>query len=270
MGIMGKAAGTFGEAFRDKTVWITGASSGIGEALARELGAGGARVILSARRADRLLEIAATIPQARVLPLDLAQPDTLEQKAQEALTFFGGLDMIVHNGGLSQRSRAAETPLAHTRHIMEVNFFSTVILTQAVLPALRASRGTILVISSIIGKFGAPGRSTYAASKHALHGYYEAVRAEETDLQVTLVNPGFIRTEVSAHALHADGTEHGKIDPGQEKGMSADECARRILRGVSKGKDEMLVGGLECGGVLLKRWAPWLLTRILRGRNVDG
>lgn len=255
--------------YHGKTVWVTGASSGIGEALAREAGAAGARVILSARRADRLLEIAAGIPQARVLPLDLSAPDTLPAKAREALAFFGGLDILIHNGGVSQRGYAAETPIEQTRLIMETNFFSTVILTRELLPALRAAHGRLIVISSIMGKHGGPGRSSYAASKHALHGYYESLRAEELDIGVTLVNPGYIRTEVSQHALTANGGEHGKLDPGQAKGMTPEVCAHKILTGAAKGKDELLIGGWECGGVLLKRWAPAILTRILRGRSID-
>lgn len=260
---------SYDHCYRGRVVWITGASSGIGEGLARELGRAGARLILSARNVERLEQIAAELPDCKVLPLDLAQPESLAAKAQEALALYGGLDMIVHNGGIGQRSYAADTPLEQTRLIMEVDFFSTVILTKELLPALRAAHGKILVISSLMGKFGGPGRSAYAAAKHALHGYYEALRAEELNIQITLVTPGYIRTNISLHALRADGSEHGKLDPGQEKGMPTDVCAVKILRGAAKGKNEILVGGWECAGAHLKRWAPGFLTRILRGRSIE-
>lgn len=258
--------------FSGKRVWITGASSGIGEALAVAFSAAGARVILSARSADKLAALAATMPQAHVLPLDLGDIPALPQKAREALAVWGGLDIMVHNGGMGQRSTAFDTPLANTERIMNVNFLSTVVLTREVLPAMRANKsGQFLIISSLMGKFGAPGRSIYAASKHALQGYYESLRAEEwyNGIRVTIAIPGYIRTNISRHALLPDGGEHGRLDPGQEKGMPAPECARILLRALERQKEEVLLGGWERFGVLLKRWAPWVLSRILRGRNVD-
>jgi short-subunit dehydrogenase len=258
--------------FTGKRVWITGASSGIGEGLAREFAAQGARVILSARSADRLEEIASELKEARVLPLDLSDLSSLSEKAQTALSYWGGLDIMVHNGGIGQRSTALNTPFENTRRIMDVNFLSTTILTREILPAMREnSIGQFLIISSLMGKFGAPGRSSYAASKHALQGYYEALRAEEWNygIRVTIAVPGYVQTSISRHALEPDGSEHGKLDPGQEKGMPTDACARVLLKALEKQTDEVLVGGPEKYSVLLKRWAPAILTRILRGKNID-
>lgn len=258
--------------YTNKRVWVTGATSGIGKALALELDELGARVIISARREELLGELAGGMKQAKVLPLDLNEPQTLEKKAEQAQSFWGGIDIMVHNAGMGQRALAAEMPMSMIRQIMEVNFFSTVVLTKALLPKmLEEKAGQFIVISSLMGKFGGPGRCAYAASKHALHGFFESLRYEEWNngIRATLVTPGYIKTSISQYALRSDGSEHGKIDPGQAKGMPADICAKKILSGVAAGKDELLIGGWEKWGVMLKRWAPAILSRILRGRNID-
>lgn len=260
----------------DSVVWITGASSGIGAALARRYASAGARVILSARRGDKLREVASScaggLERHRVVPMDLAEPTMLPEKAEHARACFGQIDVLVNNAGLSQRSRALETDLSVTRRIMEINFFAAVQLTQLVVPQMiERGGGRIVAISSVVGKFGAPGRSSYGASKHALHGYFDALRAElfAQHIGVTLVTPGYIQTDISLHAVEADGSEHGTLDPGQAGGMSAESCAEQIVRGVSKGCDEILVGGRETLGVYLKRFWPGLLNRILRTARVD-
>ncbi len=251
---------------------MTGASSGIGEALACELGHRGARVIISARREERLAQVAERIDRVHILPLDLAETGTLEDKVKEACSVWGGIDIMVHNAGMGQRSKAVDTPHEMLRRIMEVNFFSTVVLSKALLPQMLERKfGQFIVISSLMGKFGGPGRCAYAASKHALHGYFESLRYEEWNngIRATLVTPGYIKTEISQHALRSDGSEHGRLDPGQAKGMLPEVCAKIILDGVEKGKEEILVGGWEKWGALLKRWAPPILSRILRGRDID-
>lgn len=258
------------------TVWITGASSGIGAALARAWAKAGARLILSARRVDRLHAVrgACGLDEARclVLPLDLAKTDALPVHAERAWSHFDGIDILVNNGGVSQRSLALETAQEVTETILRVNFMAAVTLTTAIVPRMiERGGGRVVVVSSIMGKFGAPKRSSYCASKHALHGYFDALRAETArqGLGVTLVCPGYIQTEISTHAYAADGSEHGKMDPGQAKGMSADDCAARILKAVARGTDELSIGGKETWGVMAKRFVPGLLNRIMRSVDPD-
>ena len=255
--------------FRDSIVWVTGASSGIGEALAYELAGRGARLILSARREERLEEVKAACarPQAHVvLPLDLERPETLAAAARQALERLGRVDVLVNNGGVSQRSLAMETDMAVVRRLFEINFFGTVALTKAVLPAMLARRaGRVVVVSSLVGKFATPQRSTYAATKHALHGYFDALRAEvePEGVGVTIVCPGFIRTDVSVNALAGDGSKRGVMDRSIANGLPADVFARRMADAVAREKDEVYIGGKEKAGVYVKRFAPWLFNRVI-------
>ncbi len=257
-----------------KVVWITGASSGIGKALARDLAGRGARLILSARRAGRLEEVRSGLPRPDdhlVLPLDLGAAASLPAVAAEALRQRGRVDVLVHNGGISQRSLAKDTGLDVDRRIFEVNFFGTVALTKAVLPAMLERRaGHLVVVTSLVGRVGTPMRSAYAASKHALHGFFESLRAEvwREGIRVTLVCPGFVRTEVTLHALTADGTPQGTMDRAQQQGMAPAACAARIARAVEQGRAEVLIGGRERFAVPLMRFAPALFRRIVRTARV--
>ncbi|HOS97470.1 MAG TPA: SDR family oxidoreductase [Deltaproteobacteria bacterium] len=261
-------------AFTDKVVWITGASSGIGEALAYALSKQGSRLILSSRNVQRLGEVKAGCASAGshlVLPLDLEDSTAFDDAVAQALARFGRIDVLINCGGISQRGLASDTTMETLRKIMETDFFGTVALTKAVLPSMIRNRsGHIVVISSLMGKFSTPLRSGYCASKHALHGYFDALRAELRDkgIRVTIVCPGFIRTGISVNALCADGTCHGVMDEAQARGMSAAACADRILQGLGKGSEEILVGGREILGVYLKRFAPGLLSRIVARSKV--
>ncbi|MEM7654783.1 MAG: SDR family oxidoreductase [Bacteroidota bacterium] len=254
--------------FDQQIAWVTGASSGIGEALAKSLAKQGATVILSARREAELQRVAQEIgSNAHVLPLDLTDPEGMAQKAQQVQAAHGRIDVLINNGGISQRSLTAETPLSVDRRIMEVNYFGQVALTKAVLPyMLEQGKGQIAVITSLTGKFGFPLRSAYAASKHALHGFFESLALETYDqgLRVTLVNPGRIRTDISLHAITKDGSKHGEMDPGQAKGMTAEDCASVILNALRKQKPEIQVGKVDTIMVYFKRYAPWLFRRIAR------
>ena len=167
--------------FKDKVVWITGASSGIGEALALEFATQGARLILSARREDELRRVAAAtqLPELDllVLPFDLNNTSNASGLAAQVINKFGRIDILINNGGMSQRSEAAETSETIERQLMEVNYFSAVNLTKAVLPYMKRQKsGQLVVLSSIAGKFGFYLRSSYSAAKHALHGYFESLR----------------------------------------------------------------------------------------------
>ncbi len=259
-----------------KVIWITGASSGIGKALAKELAQKGTQLILSSRQDEALQAVQNSFPAAarensRILPLDLAQPETLEAKANEALAMFGRIDILIHSGGISQRGMALDTKITVDRRIMEVNYFGAIILTKAVLPSMIANGfGHLVPISSLVGKFGSPFRSGYAASKHALHGFFDSLRAEtyQQNILITLVTPGFVQTNVSLNALTEDGKELNQMDEGQQKGMRAEDCARKIISGIEQEKNELLMGGKEVLAVYLKRFFPGLFARVIRKAKV--
>ncbi len=256
-----------------KIAWITGASSGIGEALAGTLSRAGAKLILSARREAELARVRAACANPDdhlVLPFDLMQFDAAAI-TKTALDEMGQVDLLIHCGGVSQRGTVAETDMAVDRRIMEINYFSTVALTKAVLPSMMARQtGHLVVISSLSGKISTPRRSAYAASKHALHGFFESLRTEVygDNIQVTMVCPGYIKTNLSLHALTGDGDAHGQLDPTQAKGMTPEALAARIVQAIERNEDEILVGGTEVMGVYLKRFTPWLYKRIIRRRKI--
>ena len=260
--------------FRDKNIWITGASSGIGEALAYELSNRGANLILSSRRKEALMEVknnCKTPSKVHIITLDLAETDQLSGKAREALSIFGHIDYLFNNGGISQRSEAIDTKIEVIRKVMEINFFGSVALTKAVLPSMiERQSGHIVVTSSVMGKFGTRLRSSYAASKHALHGYFDSLRQEHYDdnIHISLVCPGYIKTNVTKNALEGDGSKHNKMGKGQENGMPAEEFAKKLIPKILSEKEEIYIGGKEIWGVYLKRFFPRLLNRMLRNAEV--
>ena len=254
------------ERFRGRVLWITGASSGIGEALAIAWSREGARLILSSRNVmelERVKSACAHPERHRILPLDLTDTDAIVRAAEAA----GPVDVLVHSGGVSQRSLAAATDLAIDRAIMDLNYFGTVALTKAVLPSMLARRsGHIVPITSVIGYVGVPLRSAYAASKHALHGFFETLRAETASggIHITIVVPGYIRTKVSENALRGDGTRHGAMDDTHAGAMLPEVAAPRIIDAVAKRKAEIRVGGKEIHAVVLRRFVPSLVRRLTR------
>ncbi|GMQ29919.1 SDR family oxidoreductase [Algoriphagus confluentis] len=255
-------------------IWITGASSGIGEATAKVYSKKGFDVIISARKEKELERVKSECqhPESiRVLPLDLTETSQMDAKVKEAISFFGKIDILLHNGGISQRSLVQETNLEVDRRLMEVNFFGTVALTKAILPHFVQKRsGQFGVVTSLVGKFASPYRSSYAASKHALHGFFDTLRAEhhQDGIAVTLICPGFIKTQVSVNALTGDGSSLGKMDEAQAKGMSPGACAVEIFSAISKKKEEVLIGGKEKYAVYLKRFFPGIFSKILRKAKV--
>lgn len=258
--------------FHGQRVWITGASSGIGEALAHVFHQAGAKLILSSRREDDLRRVQSECggeATARVLPLDVTVGSELPQKAATALQIFGGIDILVNNAGVSQRSLVSDTRMDVYRKLMEVNFFGAVEVTKAVLPSMMERKsGHIVVISSLVGKFGTPLRSGYAAAKHALHGFFDSLRAEvgREGIKVTLVCPGFIRTDVSINALRGDGSLHAKMDSGQAHGMPAEQCAAGILKAVRAGKQEVYIGYRDKYVVYIKRYLPGVFSKMVARR----
>ncbi len=259
--------------YQDKVIWITGASSGIGKALAHQWASAGAHLVLSARNEETLEELKAALPNSDrhlVLPLDLADSGNFVQLATTVVEKMGKIDILVNNGGMSQRSEAHETPLEVDRRIMEVNYFGNIALTKAVLPYFQKQQsGHFLVISSIAGKFGFFLRSAYSASKHALHGFYESVMLEEekNGILVTIACPGKINTNISVNALNKSGEKHGEMDHNQATGMSAEECAHQLIKAVSKGKKEVLIGNKEIKAVTLKRLLPGVFWKVIRKQS---
>jgi short-subunit dehydrogenase len=255
---------------KGKVCWVTGASSGIGEELAVQLNQRGAIVVLSARRADELVRVQQRCPApdaTLVLPFDLADTGLFRNHVAQVIARFGRIDVLVNNGGISQRARALETDEATERRIMDVNFFSNVLLTKAVLPEMRGQQdGKIVVISSIAGKFGFYLRSTYSASKFALHGYYESLRLEEEEhgISVMMVCPGRVQTNISLSALQGDGSTHGSMDKAQAEGIPASRCAADIIRGMERNREEILSGGRELAAVKLKKWLPGMFRKVIR------
>lgn len=255
-------------------IWITGASSGIGEATAKKFSQEGYRVIISARNEKELNRVKSECSnpaEVQVLPLDLVEIDSFDEKVSLAIAFFGKVDIVLHNGGISQRSLIKETGLEVDRKLMEVNFFGTVALTKAILPHFVARKtGQFAVVSSLVGKFGSPFRSSYAASKHALHGFFDTLRAEhfQDNITVTMICPGFIRTNVSVNALTADGSALGKMDEAQAKGMSPEACATEIYAAITRKKEEVFIGGKETFAVHLKRFFPAIFSKIIKNAKV--
>lgn len=263
-----------GDRFDGKVVWITGASSGIGRALAFAFDRAGARLILSARDSQSLEPVrqaCRAAAEVHLLPFDLAELDTIPQHAEQALGWWGHVDYMVHNAGVALRDRLVDTPLRLDQQVMATNYFGPVALTKALLPSmLQRQSGCFVVVSSLSGKYGVPQLSSYSASKHALHGCFESLRAEVHDrhIQVTIVIPGIIRTPIIQHALTGSGATYGKTMPAYERGMDPDICAARILRAVSRHKEEALIGGWELSSLYLKRFFPTLLSVLVRNHPV--
>lgn len=259
--------------FKNKVIWITGASSGIGEELAIQLANLGAKLILSARNENNLELVKEKLVNNSihyVLPLDLEKSDNFDLLAQSVINQFGRIDILINNGGISQRANAFDTNMVINRKLMEVNFFGNIALTKAVLPFMRNQKcGQILVVSSIAGKFGFYLRSTYSAAKHALHGFYESLHLEEADngITVTIVCPGKINTAISTNAINAEGNRHQIMDHNQKTGMSVEVCADQMIEALKNKKREVLIGNKEIWAVRIKRFFPSLFWIIIKKQS---
>lgn len=265
--------------YSGKVVWITGASSGIGEGLTYALAQQGARLILSARRKEELERVKGNCPVAtqaniKILPLDLSQSSTLNLNTEAAIQLFGQVDILINNGGISQRSLAKETQLEVDRKVMEVDYFGTIGITKHLLPHfLSRKAGHIVTISSVMGKIGTPYRSGYAAAKHALHGFFDSLRAElwkeSKDIHVTLVCPGWIKTNITMHAVTGDGSTLNEMDGSTETGMPPNVFAPKVLKAISRKKEEVYIGGTkEVLAIYLKRFLPRTFSKIIRKAKV--
>jgi dehydrogenase/reductase SDR family protein 7B len=256
--------------FDNKVVWITGASSGIGEFLAYALSAQGARLILSSRREDELQRVkqACSIPeQVAVFPLDLSDIPSLQGKVEQAIGYFGHINIMVHNGGVTQRSLVIETELDAHRQVMELDYFSYVALTKDLLPHFKERKaGHFVVTSSVMGKIGTPMRAAYAAAKHALHGFFDCLRAEvaNDNIKVTVLTPGYIRTNISLYAITKNPYGLGKPSEDISNGLAPEIAAKQILKAIKKGAFEPYIGkfGGERIALWLMRLAPGVFFRI--------
>jgi dehydrogenase/reductase SDR family protein 7B len=259
-------------AFANKVVWIVGASSGIGRALALQLAGHGALLALSARRTGQLEEVARLCEQrgaqTLIVPLDYEQAATLDAAVSAVLAAWGRVDQLFLCAGISQRSLTEETEMAVYRRLLEVNFFGAVALTKAVLPTMLAQgSGHITVLSSVAGKIGTPLRSGYAAAKHALYGFFDSLRAEvhQRGVQVTMVSPGYVSTDITLSSLTGDGSAYGKLDQCVVNGVPVDECARRVLMAVARKQPELIVAQLrERFAVMIAAYFPRLIYRLVR------
>lgn len=262
--------------FHNKVIWITGASSGIGEALSLAMAREGANLILSSRRTEELERVRnqCTSPSNRcsIHPFDLSDTSQIDQLTARILKEFGTIDYLINCGGISQRSYAKDTPIETDRKIMEVNFWGSVAVTKSVLPImLEKKSGHIIVISSISGKFGFFLRSAYSASKHALHGFFESLRLEvfKDNIKVTLVCPGKINTSIAHNALNEKGEKSKSSAISSYRGLSPEECANQIIKAIKKNKAEVFIGGKELRAIAIKRLFPSLFFKLIQKQKVE-
>ena len=257
--------------FENKAVWITGASSGIGEACACLFAIEKANLILTASGTDALIKTQEKCIQlgatCKILPYDLSDIEGIPELVEEAFNCFGSIDILFNNAGISQRGMSVDTLFEVDKRIMDINFFAPVLITKLVLPdMIQKDSGTIAVTSSITGKFGFPLRSAYSASKHALYGYFETVQAEYYDrnIRVVMICPGRVNTNISINALEENGKRHGILDSGQAGGIPAEKAAKQIVDAIFKQKPEVFVGGMELLMVTIKRLFPGLARKLIR------
>ena len=260
--------------FRDSVVWITGASSGIGAEMATRFAAEGAHVVISSRNRDALSRIGAKCNgpgETMALPLDVTDEGMLVAAVQQVVGRFNQVDILINNAGLTQRAPILETSLNVYRQIMDVNFFGPLMLSKALLPVmLDRGAGQIVCVTSVAGKYGSPMRSGYNAAKHAAHGFFDSLREEVSarGIDVTLIVPGAVKTDISLNALRGDGSRYNKLDPFLAMGMEPSECARRIINAVHGRKREVMIAtGVARRNVWLKRLSPELLSWVNRRRK---
>lgn len=261
--------------FNNKIIWVTGASSGIGKALAIELSNQNAKLILSSRNKEDL-EITKSeckIPEdVKIITLDYEDYTNLKPIADEALTFFGRIDVLVNNGGISQRSLVKDTAITVDKRIIDINYLGVVALTKAILPHfIENNAGHFVTTTSIVGKIGTPLRSSYAASKHALHGFFDSLRAEHhnDNITITLVCPGFVNTNISKNALTGDGSPQQKMDKATANGIQPERFAKLMATAIKNKKEEVYIAGAkEKLGVYVKRFVPKLFSVMVRKLSV--
>ena len=255
--------------WENKTVWITGASSGIGKATAELLDARGAALVLSSRKVEMLNQLRDGLINSEkhsILPIDVSDAQNIQKAVAEHRGLLETVNVLVNNAGISQRALTLEASSESERHIMETNYFGAVSVAKAVLPQMvKNGKGSIAILSSPAGKFGFPLRSSYSASKHALHGYFESLRAElkDQDIKISFICPGRVQTDISKNALTNDGTPHNTMDERLARGITPNQCAEVIIKSIERGTPEVYLGR-EQVLIYLHRFAPWLFRWVVK------
>jgi dehydrogenase/reductase SDR family member 7B len=259
---------------KNKIIWLTGASSGIGEGLAIALAKQGAKLILSARQEGKLIQLKQQLTNSdlhRVVPLDLADSTNFNSRLSVIISEMGNIDILINNAGISLRSTARETQLAVHRQVMEVNYFGTIAMTQTILPnMLSAGSGMIVTIASVAGKVAGKGMSGYSGSKHAIIGYMDSLRAEESEngIQVLTICPGFVQTNISINSMTGDGKTLGTMSKAIRTGITVTDCADKIILAIKNNKDEVVIGkGISYWAPIIKRFTPNLLRKLVAKNN---
>lgn len=250
-------------------VWITGASSGIGAELARQYSKRNINLILSARRVAVLLEVKESCmghSKIQILPFDIIDFDSAPNQVEKALSFFGRVDVLINNAGISQRSLILDSKFEVFKKIIEIDYLGTVALSRAILPHFISQQsGHYVVVSSVMGKFGSPYRSGYCGAKHALHGFFDVMRMEhqKDNVYVTMVCPGFVATPIALNSIQGDGTALGKDDEATRKGLDVVYFVRKMIHAIDQKKWELSIGGKEKLGVFLKRLSNKLVHNVV-------
>ncbi|BAP35927.1 SDR family NAD(P)-dependent oxidoreductase [Acinetobacter guillouiae] len=263
------------ESLEGKVVWITGASSGIGKALAAECALQGAQVVLSARRLEELEKVRISLlnPDHHIsVAMDITDEAQVRHAYEQVLDEKGRIDWLINNAGLSQRALIADTTMQTERAIMEIDYFSQVFLTKLVLPTFLAQKsGRIAYISSVAGLLGTQYRASYSAAKAAIHMWANSLRAEvaQDGVNVSVIFPGFVKTNVSFNALNGAGKAQAHQDEAIENGLEADDFAQKTVSALLKGQEYIVVGGRkEKLGVLVSRLSPSTLYKMIRKMKV--
>ncbi|TMO74251.1 short chain dehydrogenase [Pseudoalteromonas sp. S3785] len=259
--------------YKNKTVWITGASSGIGKELATQFAQLGANVILSARSVDKLNKLKQSLHGDGhiVLPLDLSAPEAVLDQVTNLLETLPAIDILINNGGVSQRSLFLENDFNVYRQLMEVNYFGLIALTKAVAPSMVARQsGSIVSISSVAGKVGSKFRTGYSGSKYAVVGFMDCLRAElaEHNIHCLTICPGSIKTAIAHNSLNEQGIAQNKPEHSIENGMDVSVAAKKMILAIGNKKDEVIVGkGLSGWAPTIKRFFPRLFNRLTAKTN---
>ena len=262
------------EDFHGKVCWITGASSGIGAALTASLNNLGAHLIISARTVENLQLVKSKCKKPEnvvMLSCDMEALNSLPDNALRAWNTFNHIDYVFLNAGLAVRDLVVDTDFEIVKKILTINFLSSVLITKTLLPLMIPRQsGCFIVTSSLSGKYGIPKLAAYSAAKHALHGFFESLRAEhdKDGIKITILIPGLVKTNISMNALKGDGSPYGRMQESIETGISPEKCSVQIIKAVAQGKNEALIGGLEIYSVILNRFFPALLSFSMRNHPV--
>ena len=260
--------------YNNKKIWITGASSGIGKALAIELSKHGAYMILTARSKDKLEETKAALhnpEKSEIILLDMADSGEIDSVTNKVLDQYGHIDILINNAGISQRSLTLNTEMKVYHKLMNINYFGVIHMSKLLLPSMVAKKsGHVITITSVNGKLGSYMKSGYASSKHALHGFFDSLRAEidGSGVDITLITPGYIQTDISMNALTKDGTPQKSMDSNTAKGIPVEIFAKSAVKQITKGKPEIIIAGsIESLGLYMKRFWPNMLRKLTARRK---